>query len=102
MRFEGKHNYFKDLAHRVKSFKNIPKTMATRHQHLVAYHTASGDGSNPFCKEATTGIGNVSLYNMICCRISLSCMHNKSTMLCMTHECIVMCWANNNIIQCSL
>ena len=25
-------------------------------------------------------------------------MHNKNTMLCMTHECIIMCWANNNII----
>ena len=28
MRFEAKHNYFKDLAHHVKCFKNIPKTMA--------------------------------------------------------------------------
>lgn len=40
MRFEGKHNYFKDLAHRVKCFKNIAKTLATRHQHLMCYYLA--------------------------------------------------------------
>ena len=36
MRFEGKHNYFKDLAHRVKCFKNIAKSLASRHQRLVS------------------------------------------------------------------
>ena len=41
MRFESKHNYFKDLAHRVKSFKNIPKTMAERHQEALCYHMRS-------------------------------------------------------------
>lgn len=58
-------NYFKDLAHRVKSFKNILKTMAMRHQHLVAYHTAIGYGSNPFCKEATTGIVSEALLSSL-------------------------------------
>lgn len=38
MRFESKHNYFKDLAHRVKNFKNIPKTMAERHQEAHCFH----------------------------------------------------------------
>lgn len=38
MRFESKHNYFKDLAHRVKNFKNILKTMAERHQEALCYH----------------------------------------------------------------
>lgn len=32
MRFEAKHSYFKSLAHRVKNFRNIAKTMANRHQ----------------------------------------------------------------------
>lgn len=41
MRFEGKHNYFKDLAHRVKCFKNIPKSLASRHQRLVCYQFAT-------------------------------------------------------------
>ena len=41
MRFESKHNYFKDLAHRVKNFKNIPKTMAERHQEALCYHLRS-------------------------------------------------------------
>ena len=37
MRFEGKHNYFKDLAHRIKQFKNIAKSLSHRHQQLVCY-----------------------------------------------------------------
>ena len=38
MRFEGKHNYFKDLAQRTKCFKNITKSLSHRHQRLVCYH----------------------------------------------------------------
>ena len=37
MRFEGKHNYFKDLAHRIKQFKNIAMSLSHRHQQLVCY-----------------------------------------------------------------
>ena len=57
MRFEGKHNYFKDLAHRLKCFKNISKTMAYRHQELVCYYVNSGSDCSPFCKESKTGPG---------------------------------------------
>ena len=49
MRFEGKHNHFKDLAHRVKCFKNTPKTLASRHQTLVCYVFAAGD--SPFIRK---------------------------------------------------
>ena len=37
MRFEGKHNYFKDLAHHIKQFKNIAMSLSHRHQQLVCY-----------------------------------------------------------------
>ena len=37
MRFEGKHNYFKDLAHRTKQCKNIAMSLSNRHQQLVCY-----------------------------------------------------------------
>ena len=37
MRFEAKHSYFKKLAHVVKNFKNIPKTLAERHQSRMCY-----------------------------------------------------------------
>ena len=51
MRFESKHNYFKDLAHRVKNFKNILKTMAEQHQEALCYHLIStsqpGKKGNP-------------------------------------------------------
>ena len=57
MRFESKHNYFKDLAHRVKCFKNIPKTMAQRHQEFVCYYINSGANCSPFLKENKTGTG---------------------------------------------
>ena len=37
MRFEGKHNYFKDLPHRIKQFKIIAKSLSHRHQQLVCF-----------------------------------------------------------------
>lgn len=55
MRFEGKHNYFKDLAHRVKCFKNIPKTMASQHQRMMCYHLNSG--FSPYSKQNNYGPG---------------------------------------------
>lgn len=56
MRFEAKHSYFKSLAHRVKCFKNIPKTLADRHQHLMCY-ILSNPTQSPFIKEMKTGKG---------------------------------------------
>ena len=53
MRFEAKHNYFKSLAHRVKSFKNIPKTMASRHQKLMCYYL-SNKQTSPIIKGIKT------------------------------------------------
>lgn len=41
MRFEAKHRFFKRVVHDVQNFKNILKTMAIRHQHMMAYHLAS-------------------------------------------------------------
>lgn len=51
--FEAKHSYFKSLAHRVKCFKDIAKTLAHRHQTMICYYLAG----NPekFCKEITIG-----------------------------------------------
>lgn len=37
MRFEAKHSYFKNIALKVKIFRNICFTLATRHQLLQAY-----------------------------------------------------------------
>ena len=37
MRYKSKHSYFKSLAHTVKNFKNIAKTLAERHQTRMCY-----------------------------------------------------------------
>ena len=55
MRFESKHNYFKDLAHRVKCY--IPKTMAERHQELLCYYLNSASKGSSFVKETMVGPG---------------------------------------------
>ena len=34
MRFEGKHAYFKDLAKKIRNFKNLPYSLATRNQQM--------------------------------------------------------------------
>ncbi len=38
MRFEGKHKFFKQIIRETKNFKNVPQTLAVRHQRMVAYH----------------------------------------------------------------
>ena len=37
MRYEAKHSYFKHLARVLNNFKNISKTLASRHQHYMCY-----------------------------------------------------------------
>ncbi|XP_029829727.3 uncharacterized protein LOC115314770 [Ixodes scapularis] len=37
MRYEGKHQYFKDLARKLRNFKNIVSTLANRHQAYEMY-----------------------------------------------------------------
>jgi len=41
MRFESKHNYFKQVVRECRCFKNILRTMAEKHQLLAAYHLSS-------------------------------------------------------------
>lgn len=41
MRFEGKHRFFKRVIHDTQNFKNVLQTLATRHQHMVAYHLSA-------------------------------------------------------------
>lgn len=38
MRFEAKHSFFKEVARHTNCFKNIPLTLATKHQQMIAYH----------------------------------------------------------------
>lgn len=62
MRFEGKHTYFKNLAHRMNCFKNVCKTLAVDR---VCY-----SGNYPLIDKPTCGPGE---YNNCCsvCGISL-------------------------------
>lgn len=41
MRFEAKHRFFKRVVRDTQNFKSILKTMAVRHQHMMAYHLAA-------------------------------------------------------------
>ncbi|XP_042150719.1 uncharacterized protein LOC120841378 [Ixodes scapularis] len=52
MRFEAKHSYFKSIASKVKNFRNICLTLATRHQLLQAYELSGNLLDSPL---ETTG-----------------------------------------------
>ena len=66
MRYESKHNYFKDLALRVKCFKNIPLTLASHHQRLCCLHlTAHSIKENFLIKSTDNGP----------CKYSNSCVY---------------------------
>ena len=40
LRFESKHTYFKKCARKLQNFRNLAKTLATRHQILQAYYSS--------------------------------------------------------------
>lgn len=39
MRFEAKHSFFKQVARHTNCFKNIPRSLAIKHQFMLVYHT---------------------------------------------------------------
>lgn len=55
MRFEAKNSHFKDIIQRIRNFKNVPKSLALRHQGWSCYNNASFGTSSQ--KELTTGPG---------------------------------------------
>ncbi len=59
MRFEGRHGFFKDLAHRVKCFKNVAKTMACLNQEQVCYQMTSTSSRSIYHKETKVGISKL-------------------------------------------
>ncbi len=54
LRFEGKHNYFKEIVASTKNRKNLYKTMAFRHQYLQAYYA---EGNNLFSTDLVSTNG---------------------------------------------
>ena len=54
MRFEGKHSFFKDLAGRIKNFKNIAKSLAQRHQTWICYYLQLNDLNHPHIRTGTS------------------------------------------------
>ncbi|XP_077520203.1 uncharacterized protein LOC144130045 isoform X2 [Amblyomma americanum] len=47
MRFEAKHQYFKDIARKIRNWKNLSHSLAVRHQFLQSFLFAAGDDSIP-------------------------------------------------------
>ena len=73
MRFEGKHSYFKDLAQRVRCYKNIPKTLSRCHQHMMSYTFGTASiSTSPFGKDTTRGV----------CKFFTYCKCNLILILC--------------------
>lgn len=76
MRFEAKHDYFKVLANNLGNYNNLPKTMVSRHQHLMCYYLANNkEFSNFYCDgTVTTAKGNFMHESTHCS--STACMHH--------------------------
>lgn len=53
MRFEGKHRFFKRVVHDTQNFKNVLKTLANRHQHMMAYHLSAPAFFKPHLQAST-------------------------------------------------
>ena len=75
MRYEAKHSYFKRLAKNAYNFKNIAKTLAKRHQHLMCYHLNSAGEGHGFLDEATdVGRGQCSSFDSRVLSIIRTCV----------------------------
>ncbi|XP_064470088.1 uncharacterized protein LOC135384833 [Ornithodoros turicata] len=49
MRFESKHQYFKDMTRKLRNFKNVTRMLAVRHQYLQAYELSQSlNQTSPF------------------------------------------------------
>lgn len=71
MRFEAKHSYFKKMAQTLGSYKNIAKTVSTRHQYYMCYKMTC---SVKFLGvENTYGSGNAYTYIAVLQIISSLC-----------------------------
>lgn len=57
MRFEGKHRFFKCVVHDTQNFKNVLKTLATRHQYMVAYFLSAPSFFRPY--QQTSNVSSV-------------------------------------------
>ncbi|XP_061568422.1 uncharacterized protein LOC133422444 [Cololabis saira] len=53
MRFEGKHRFFKRVVHDTQNFKNVLKTLANKHQYMVAYHLSTSGFFKPHQQTST-------------------------------------------------
>ena len=72
MRYEAKHSYFKDVAQKTKCFKNIPKSLAERHQSLLCYKFFT---SNVLLKEMKVSKSKLYVINTAVYRYVLLCMN---------------------------
>lgn len=47
MRFEAKHSFFKRVIKRTSCFKNVPLSLAVKHQYMIGYHLSSPSIDKP-------------------------------------------------------
>ena len=55
MRFEAKHSFFKQVARHTNCFRNVPLTLAFKHQQMIAYHITASH------LKSTLEVSNVSM-----------------------------------------
>lgn len=73
MRYEAKHHYFKDLAQKLKCFKNICKSLAYRHQYMLCYQMVT---TKSLVKEMKIGRGELKTVKVHVCQLINSLIQN--------------------------
>lgn len=64
MRFESKHQYFKDIARKIRNWKNLSRSLAMRHQFLQGFLFTTGDEKST---PRNTGVRCVLYEHLPCC-----------------------------------
>lgn len=63
IRFEAKHSFFKQVARHTNCFKNIPRSLAVKHQFMIAYHTKSSNHNKSSLEVTNVSVMPVDVLN---------------------------------------
>lgn len=87
IRFEAKHQYFKDISRKVHNWKRISHTLAMRHQFCQCFYFISGEEKS---MPVTSGCQSVLYEHLPCCVKEFISKHGLECNNCFNVNCVTM------------
>lgn len=98
MRFEAKHQYFKDILRKVHNWKRVSHTLAMRHQFCQCFYFISGDDKS---MPVTSGCRSVLYEHLPCCVKEFISQHDLQCTNSFSANCVTV-YGRSYRVGCSL